>query len=108
MKTNIHPNWNPEAKVVCACGATFTTGSTMPEIHVEICSSCHPLFTGQAKFVDTLGQVERFQKKVEVSEVKKEERQKIVEARKSKVAEKKKDRPSLKDLLLQARKSAAS
>lgn len=108
MKANLHPNWNPEAKVVCACGATFTTGSTLPEIHVEICSSCHPLFTGQAKFVDTLGQVERFQKKVAVSKVKKEERQKIVEARKSKVAEKKKDRPSLKDLLLSARKSAAS
>lgn len=108
MKANLHPNWNPEAQVRCACGATFITGSTLPEIHVEICSSCHPLFTGQAKFVDTLGQVERFQKKVEVSKVKKEERQKIAEQRKSKVEEKRKERPSLKDLLLQARKSAAS
>lgn len=108
MKANLHPVWNPEAKVICACGATFTTGSTLPEIHVEICSSCHPLFTGQAKFVDTLGQVDRFVKKTEISKVKQAERQKVVEARKSKVEEKKKERPSLKDLLLQARKSAAS
>jgi len=94
--------------VVCACGATFITGSTMPEIHVETCSSCHPLFTGSQKFIDTLGQVDRFVKKVEVSKVKQAEHQRIVEARKSRVDEKKKDRPSLKDLLLQARKSAAS
>ena len=108
MKQDIHPNWNPEAKVVCACGATFITGSTLPEIHVETCSSCHPLFTGSQKFIDTLGQVDRFVKKAEISKIKQAERQKIVEARKSKVEEKKKDRPSLKDLLLQARKSAAS
>ncbi len=94
--------------MVCACGATFITGSTMPEIHVETCSSCHPLFTGSQKFIDTLGQVDRFVKKVEVSKVKQAEHQRIVEARKSRVDEKKKDRPSLKDLLLQARKSAAS
>ncbi|MBI2018573.1 50S ribosomal protein L31 [Candidatus Daviesbacteria bacterium] len=108
MKANIHPNWNPQAKVSCACGASFTTGSTLPEIRVEICSKCHPLFTGEQKFIDTLGQVDRFVKKVEVSRAKKEERQKIAEARKSKVEDKKKDRPSLKDLLLQARKQAAS
>lgn len=108
MRANIHPNWNSEAKVTCACGNTFTTGSTLSEIRVEICSNCHPLFTGQQKFVDTLGQVDRFIKKTEVSKVKQVERQKIIEARKAKVAEVKKERPSLKDLLLQARKSAAS
>lgn len=108
MKANIHPTWYPEARVVCACGNTFVTGSTLPEIHVEICSSCHPLFTGQAKFVDTLGQVERFQKKAEVSKVKQEERKKIIEARKAKVEVKKKERPTLKELLMQARKQVSS
>lgn len=104
MKANLHPTWFPEAQVVCACGSTFTTGSTKEKIRVEICSKCHPLFTGQQKFVDTLGQVDRFVKKTESSKVKQEERKKILEARKSKVAEKKKERPSLKDLLMQARK----
>lgn len=108
MRANIHPNWNPEAKVTCACGASFTTGSTLPAIRVEICSQCHPFFSGQQKFVDTLGQVDRFIKKTESSKIKQEERKKILEARKSKVAEKKKDRPSLKDLLMQARKQIPS
>lgn len=108
MKTAIHPNWNPEAQVTCACGATFITGSTMPQIRVEICSNCHPFFTGAQKFVDTLGQVDRFVKKVEFSKVKQEERKKILEGRLSKVARQKKERPSLKDLLLQARKTASS
>lgn len=108
MKADIHPQWYPEAKVSCACGESFITGSTLPEIRVEICSKCHPLFTGQAKFVDTLGQVDRFVKKVEESKVKQEQRKKIIQARQSKVEEKKKERPSLKDLLMQARKQATS
>lgn len=108
MKANIHPQWYPEATVTCACGNTFTTGSTVPAIRVEMCSACHPFFTGQQKFVDTLGQVDRFIKKTETSKVKQVERQRILEARKSKVEEKKKDRPSLKDLLLQARKQVSS
>lgn len=94
--------------MTCACGNSFITGSILPEIRVEICSSCHPLFTGQQRFVDTLGQVDRFIKKTEVSKVKKEERIRILEARKSKVAEQKKERPSLKDLLMQARKQIVS
>lgn len=108
MKANIHPNWNPETPVTCACGNTFTTGSVLPSIRVDICSACHPFFTGQSKFVDTLGQVERFQKKIEVSKVKREEIKKINEIRASKVDRKKGERPSLKDLLMQARKSATS
>lgn len=108
MKANLHPNWYPETRVICACGNTFITGSTLPQIHVEICSKCHPLFTGQAKFVDTLGQVDRFVKKVEESKVKKEQRRKIMEVRKSKVEQAKKERPSLKELLMQARKQATS
>lgn len=50
----------PEAQVTCACGNTFTTGSTVPKIHVEVCSACHPFFTGEAKFIDTKGRVDRF------------------------------------------------
>ncbi|MBI3109859.1 50S ribosomal protein L31 [Candidatus Daviesbacteria bacterium] len=108
MKANLHPTWYPETKVTCACGNTFTTGSILPEIRVEICSNCHPLFTGQQKFIDTLGQVDRFIKKTEVSQVKKEERIRILELRKSKKEEVRKERPSLKDLLMQARKQAIS
>lgn len=108
MKANIHPTWYPEATVTCACGNTFITGSTLPVIRVEICNKCHPLFTGQQKFVDTLGQVDRFIKKTEVAKIKQEERKRILAARKSKIEEKKKDRPTLKDLLMQARKHAPS
>lgn len=61
MKANIHPEWYPEAKVTCVCGNKFTLGSTKPEIQVDICSACHPFFTGQTRFVDTMGIVEKFQ-----------------------------------------------
>lgn len=107
MKVGIHPNWYPNAKVVCACGNAFTTGSTLPEIRVEICSKCHPFFTGAQKLVDTLGQVERFVEKSKKTEVKKAEVKKILETRASKKVEEKKDKPSLKDLLMQARKQAS-
>jgi len=63
MKDGIHPKYYPNAKVTCTCGNTFTIGSTLPEIHVEICSRCHPFFTGEMKFVDTQGRVEKFQAK---------------------------------------------
>jgi len=62
VKPNIHPKY-VEAKVFCACGDTFTTRSTRNEIHVEICSVCHPFFTGKQKLIDTAGRIERFQKK---------------------------------------------
>jgi len=62
MKADIHPQYG-EAKVTCACGETFTTGSVEKELHVEICSKCHPFFTGKQKLVDTGGRVERFQKR---------------------------------------------
>ena len=62
MKAEIHPNY-VEAVVRCACGETFHTRSTKPEIHLEICSKCHPFFTGKQKLIDTAGRVERFQRK---------------------------------------------
>lgn len=64
MKKDIHPTYYAEAKVVCACGNIFTTGSTRQELHVEVCSNCHPFFTGKQHLVDTAGRVEKFQKRV--------------------------------------------
>jgi len=63
MKTSIHPTWYEDATVTCACGNTFTVGAAKPDIRIDICSKCHPFFTGEMKFVDTMGRVERFQKK---------------------------------------------
>lgn len=60
MKKDIHPTYYPDAKVICACGNTFTVGSTKPELHIEICSNCHPFYTGKQKLVDTAGRVEKF------------------------------------------------
>ena len=62
MKPAIHPDYQ-ETTIVCACGSMLKTRSTAPEIRVEICSSCHPFFTGQQKLMDTEGRVERFKKK---------------------------------------------
>jgi large subunit ribosomal protein L31 len=56
----IHPTYYTDAKVICSCGNTFTTGSTKPEIRVEICSSCHPVYTGVKRLIDTLGRVDKF------------------------------------------------
>ena len=63
MKTDTHPKWYPEAKISCACGHEMTAGATVPEIKVEICSQCHPFYTGQEKMVDTAGRIEKFEKK---------------------------------------------
>ncbi|MFH1366421.1 MAG: 50S ribosomal protein L31 [Patescibacteria group bacterium] len=65
MKKDIHPKYYPEAKVICACGHTFTTGSTQKEIRTEICSACHPFYTGKKHLVDTAGRVDRFKKIME-------------------------------------------
>lgn len=107
MKANIHPDWNQQTNVICACGNTFLTGSILPQIKVEICYKCHPFYTGTQKFVDTLGQVDKFQKKTEESKKKFVIKQQIKEYRATKV-QKATDKPSLKDLLMQARKSSAS
>jgi large subunit ribosomal protein L31 len=62
MKTEIHPQYH-QVQVHCACGETWTTGSTKKELRVEICSKCHPFFTGKQKLVDSAGRIDRFQKK---------------------------------------------
>jgi large subunit ribosomal protein L31 len=68
MKKGIHPTYYPDAKVVCSCGNTWTTGSTRKEIRTEVCSKCHPFFTGQQqRLIDIEGQVDRFYKRVQAS-----------------------------------------
>lgn len=65
MKAEIHPTWYPEAVVTCQCGNTWTTGATVPEIRTEICSNCHPFFTGEQRIVDTEGRVDKFMKRLQ-------------------------------------------
>ena len=64
MKKDIHPQYNNKVKVTCSCGNTFETGSTVDSIHVEVCSACHPFYTGTAKFIDTAGRVDKFRAKM--------------------------------------------
>ncbi len=63
MKANIHPIYHDDCEVTCACGNKFTTGSTLAKIDVEVCSKCHPFFTGQLKFVDIKGRIDKFKEK---------------------------------------------
>ncbi len=70
MKKDIHPKYNNNSKVTCSCGAKFTVGSTMDEIKSEICSQCHPFYTGNEKVLDTAGRVDRFKKRVAAGEKK--------------------------------------
>jgi len=60
MKTDTHPTYHRDAKATCACGASFVVGSTSEKLNVEICSQCHPFYTGTDKIIDTAGRVERF------------------------------------------------
>jgi len=63
MKKDIHPKYDIKTKATCACGAVFEVGSTVPEINIEICSQCHPFYTGNEKIMDTAGRVDRFNKR---------------------------------------------
>jgi large subunit ribosomal protein L31 len=67
MKKEIHPTYHKEAEVTCVCGATYKVGSTLPSFSVEICSACHPFYTGNEKVLDTAGRVEKFKKRKESS-----------------------------------------
>jgi large subunit ribosomal protein L31 len=76
-KKDLHPKWYPAANVICACGNTWTTGATQPELRTDICSACHPFYTGEQRIVDTEGQVDRFMKRLQV----RDDRRAEVEAR---------------------------
>ena len=93
MKTDIHPKYYPNATVVCACGNTFTIGSTKEKIEVEICSNCHPFFTGTEKIIDSAGRVEKFKSRAARAvgpKVKKEKVRKAGKANKGKISIKQK------------------
>lgn len=68
MKQGIHPTYYPDAQVICACGNTWTTGSTRKLIRTDVCSNCHPFFTGEQRIVDTAGQVDRFMRRLQQAE----------------------------------------
>jgi large subunit ribosomal protein L31 len=67
MKEKIHPKYYPDAQVTCSCGNVFTTGSTRKTLHVELCSKCHPFFTGERRMMDTAGRVERFKQRYKMN-----------------------------------------
>jgi len=106
MKKDIQPKVNTNAVVTCACGNSFVTTSTQNTISVDICSACHPFFTGQQKFVDTEGRIDKFTRKAKLMEQKKEKVAKIQEARaaKSKKSENKGGPQSLKELFASTQK----
>lgn len=91
MKKKIHPQYHADAKIICACGNVIETGSTIKEMRVEICSACHPFYTGKKKSLDTTGRVDRFKKLAEKSATKKVVRKSKTEkpARNAKPKEKK-------------------
>ncbi len=68
MRKGIHPTYYENATVICACGNTWTTGATVEVIRTDVCSACHPFFTGEQRIVDTAGQVERFMKRLQAKE----------------------------------------
>jgi large subunit ribosomal protein L31 len=100
MKEGIHPKYFPEAKVVCSCGNTWTTGSTRELIHTDVCFKCHPFFTGEQRIIDTEGQVDRFVKKLDARAQKKEQEEQRKAARMAPTV-------SIKDLNLGVRAEAA-
>ncbi len=83
MKKGIHPEYYWDAQVICACGNTWTTGATVKVIRVEVCSQCHPFFTGTQRIVDTEGQVDRFMKRLRAAEAYREERERRARLRRS-------------------------
>jgi large subunit ribosomal protein L31 len=93
MKKDIHPKYHKDAKVICACGNEFTTGSTKKEIKVELCHMCHPFYTGKQKLVDTARRVEKFKEKVakqaDAAKVRKGKKAKRAAETKKKTTEKK-------------------
>lgn len=96
MKTNIHPTYLEDVKVVCSCGNTFVTGSTTQNISVEVCSKCHPFYTGEHRFLDVKGRVDTFQKKQKAAQ---EFKEKYGEKKAKKEEKSEKKTKSLRELL---------
>lgn len=104
MKKAIHPKVNTECVVTCACGNTFVTSSTLPSISVEICSACHPYYTGQRKFVDTERRIDKFNRKMQVADEKKRLNQAVKEGKKSPKKNQQPKDMSVKQILEQLKK----
>lgn len=102
MKANIHPQWYPQASVTCACGNIFTVGSTQPAIRVDLCSKCHPYYTGQMKYVDTAGRVEKYQKKQAAAQTKVADLAAKKAKKQQRVIEQKEGPKTLKEMLMGA------
>lgn len=84
MKKGIHPKYNEDAKITCSCGNVIEAGSTVKEMEIEICSACHPFYTGKKKLVDSTGRVDRFQRRLKRSaELKKDQKREAVKAKKA-------------------------
>jgi large subunit ribosomal protein L31 len=99
MKASIHPKYYEQAQVTCVCGNTFTVGSTQEKIHVELCSKCHPFYTGEQRFVDTDSRIEKFLKKQKVATEKQTiQKKKVEEKKRSSQAPK-----SLREMLMGAK-----
>ncbi len=97
MKKDIHPKYYPEAKIICACGNVIVTGATKPEIRTDVCSACHPFFTGEQRIVDSAGQVERFRQRLMQKEQIEQQLQEETEMAAQKREDKKKSRrPKIK------------
>ncbi len=99
MKKELHPEYYPEAKITCACGNTFTTGSTKPELEVEVCSACHPFFTGKSTFIDSEGRVEKFERKRKEAEIREKQRKEKEKEASDKKKDKKEQPKTLKEML---------
>lgn len=99
MKASIHPTYYPNAQVICACGNVFTVGSTKQVIKVELCSKCHPFYTGVQKFVDRVGKIERFQAKQQAAAATAQ----IRAAKKQKIQEEEHAPKTLREMLMAAK-----
>ncbi len=102
MKKSLQPKVYKDCTVTCACGNTFTTISTEEKIAVDICSQCHPFYTGKQKFVDTEGRIEKFEKKLKISQAKQEAAKSKKTSSKDNGKDKEKDKKTLKEMLEKA------
>ena len=100
MKANIHPKFNTNAKVICACGNIFTTGSTVDELKVELCSKCHPFYTGKLRVVDTASLIKKFEERRKGAVATSSRRAKRAEKRSKRTTiDKNTEKLTLKDML---------
>lgn len=99
MKKDTHPKWYPDAVVSCTCGNTFTVGSTLSTIQAQICNKCHPYFTGEMRYIDTLGRVDKFKKKRDHAKKIETQRLKQAKRQEKETAKKEREPKTLKEML---------